>query len=295
MTLDLRDLALLAEVVDTGTITTGAERCHLSLSAASVRIASLERQLGLPLLLRGRRGVSPTPAGEALLAPSRPLLAEAHDLEATMAARARGIDSTVRLVTNSSAADALTEVLAASLNRLPGTAVTMTELSSDRAAAWVLDGRADVAVVSAVPADSPCETRPLWDDSLVVVGPAAPSPHRPLRLADVLADPLVGLLRGSPLQDLVDRRARAEGLEPAYRTRLPSLGAVCAVAGTGAGPAVVPRGSARRHRVSAAATYELAEPWARRHATVVVRDLAALGSSTAAFVELLLAHRHEDD
>ncbi|GLU47099.1 LysR family transcriptional regulator [Nocardiopsis ansamitocini] len=289
--MNFRDLALFVEVVDTGSITAGAQRCDLSLSAASVRIASLERHFDVRLLDRGRRGVLPTPAGEALAAQGRRLLAGAEDLESGMAARARGLESTVRLVTNSSAADALVEFLAATLNRLPNTAVTMTELGSEAAVQHVLDDRADIAVVSSVPAGAPCRTRPLWDDRLVVVGPVTSAARHPLGLEEVLRDPIVGLLQGSPLQDLVDRYARGRGIEPAYRVRLPALGAVCAVASTGAGRAVVPRESARRHGVSPAALYELQEPWARRSATLVVKDSDSASRSTAAFVDLLLRHR----
>ena len=287
---DLRDLALLVEVIDAGSITEGAHRCRMSLSAASVRITALERHYGLRLLDRRHRGVSPTPAGEALAARGRILLEEARELEAGMAARARGLENSVRLATNSSAADALTEFLAATLNRLPTTAVTLVELGSEAAVAHVLDGLSDIAVVSAVPPDGAFQTRRLWDDDLVAIGPVPSRPRCPLRLADLLREPLVGLLRGSPLQDLVDRQAHGSGTEPAYRVRLPSLGAVCAVAGTGVGCAVVPREAARRHGVSPAALYELDEPWAPRHAILVAADFSALTESTAAFVRHLLEY-----
>ncbi|MGW8526495.1 MULTISPECIES: LysR family transcriptional regulator [Nocardiopsidaceae] len=287
---DLSDLALLVEVIEAGSITDGAQRCGISLSAASVRITALERHYGLRLLDRRHRGVTPTPAGEALAARGLVLLDGARELEAGMAARARGLENSVRLATNSSAADALTEFLAATLNRLPNTAVTLVELSSEAAVAHVLDGLSDIAVVSSVPAGAACQTRRLWDDDLVAVGPASSPPRRPLRLADLLREPVVGLLRGSPLQDLVDRQAHAAGTEPAYRVRLPSLGAVCAVACTGVGYAVVPRGAARRHGVSPASLYELDEPWAPRHAVLVAADFSTLTEGTAAFVHHLLEH-----
>lgn len=292
--MDLRDLSLFVAVVEEGSITAGAERCGVSLSAASVRLSALERRHGLRLLDRRRRGVAPTPAGEALAASGRDLLERARDLEEELASRARGLRSAVRLATNSSALDALTEFLASTLNRLPGTAVTVTELSSEAAVGRVLDGLADIAVVSSVAPNAAYRTSQLWDDRLVVVGPPAPEPRRPLRLRDLLREPVVGLLRGSPLQDLVDRHAHEAGVRPAYRVRLPSLAAVCAVASTGVGRAVVPRASARRHGVSPAAVYELDEPWAPRHATLVVKDVAADGA-TAAFVDLLLRHRAARD
>ncbi|WP_211716789.1 LysR family transcriptional regulator [Nocardiopsis sp. MG754419] len=296
-TLDLRDLALFLDVVDTGSITAGAERRGLSLSAASVRVGALERRFGQRLLHRGGRGVTPTAAGRELVAKGRGLLGCARDLESSMAVHARDLRSRVRLATNGSATDALTEFLASALSRLPRVAVTLTETSSETALAHVRDGRADLAVVSSDPSPAGRRTYCLWDDHLVVVGPVRPGPARSVSLRELLDVPLIGLTEGHPLQDLVDRRVAELDGRPAYRVRLPSLSAVCAVAGTGAGWAVVPTGSVRRHGVNPAAVYPLEEPWAERHASLVVGDLGDLGdldgqdTGVAAFVDLLLDHR----
>ena len=66
MHFDLIDLRLYLHVLDTGNITAGAARSHLSLAAASARIRAMEAALGVECLERGRRGVTPTPAGKAL-------------------------------------------------------------------------------------------------------------------------------------------------------------------------------------------------------------------------------------
>jgi molybdate transport repressor ModE-like protein len=65
MHFDLTDLALFQHTLECGNITAGARRSHLSLPAASARIRAMEASLGIPLLERNRRGVQPTPAGQA--------------------------------------------------------------------------------------------------------------------------------------------------------------------------------------------------------------------------------------
>jgi len=60
MHFDLTDLRLLVGIVETGSITAGAEQVCLSLSSASTRIGGLEKQAGIVLLVRGRRGATPT-------------------------------------------------------------------------------------------------------------------------------------------------------------------------------------------------------------------------------------------
>jgi len=74
MHFDLTDLRLYLHILDSGNITAGAARSHLSLAAASARIRAMEASLGTEFLQRGRRGVTPTPAGKALAQHARRLL-----------------------------------------------------------------------------------------------------------------------------------------------------------------------------------------------------------------------------
>ena len=63
--LDIKTLRLLVAVCEQRNIRRAAEQEHIEPSAISKRIAQLESSLGTTLLMRGRRGVLPTPAGEA--------------------------------------------------------------------------------------------------------------------------------------------------------------------------------------------------------------------------------------
>ena len=74
MRFDLTDLRLFLAAVETGSITRGADRSALALASASARIKEMEHTLGVPLLVRGRRGVEPTPAGHALAHHARVVL-----------------------------------------------------------------------------------------------------------------------------------------------------------------------------------------------------------------------------
>lgn len=63
---------LFLNVVEAGSVTHGAGRTHLALASASARIRGMEEVLGVALPERGRRGVRPIPAGQALGPPCRP-------------------------------------------------------------------------------------------------------------------------------------------------------------------------------------------------------------------------------
>jgi DNA-binding transcriptional LysR family regulator len=75
MDVHLRDLRYFVAVAEELHFTRAAARLFVSQPALSKQIAQLERQVGARLLDRDRRGVSLTPAGEALLTRAREPLA----------------------------------------------------------------------------------------------------------------------------------------------------------------------------------------------------------------------------
>lgn len=71
---DLADLAVFAAVAEERSFTRAAARLGVSQSALSHTVRALEKRLGVQLLARTTRSVSPTPAGSALLQDLTPAL-----------------------------------------------------------------------------------------------------------------------------------------------------------------------------------------------------------------------------
>ena len=65
--MDEKDFALLHVLKECGNITHAADRLYLTQSALSKRIKAVERELGCEIVLRTRKGVRFTPAGELVL------------------------------------------------------------------------------------------------------------------------------------------------------------------------------------------------------------------------------------
>ncbi|MFI0712321.1 LysR family transcriptional regulator [Streptomyces inhibens] len=78
--LELRHLRCLIAIVDTGSFTDAAIELGVSQAAVSRTLLALERILGVRLLHRTSRTVTPTTAGVQVLARARHLLAEADEL-----------------------------------------------------------------------------------------------------------------------------------------------------------------------------------------------------------------------
>jgi DNA-binding transcriptional LysR family regulator len=84
--LDAHRLALLAEVAHAGSIAGAAQRLAFTPSAVSQQLAKLERDVGAPLLHRNPRGVTLTPAGDALLGHAENIVGELRTAERTVRA-----------------------------------------------------------------------------------------------------------------------------------------------------------------------------------------------------------------
>lgn len=269
MQYDFTDLRLFLYVVAEGSITGGAARANLSLPSASARVRALERHAGVGLLVRERRGVRTTPAGRALARHAREVLDRAARLDGAIASYARPASAPLSLLAGSSAMhDLVPRAVTAFLLARPHSDVDVTLRRSVESAVTLADGRADLGIVlDHVAAGQGLRAEPLCDDSLVVVGAG----HGVLDGRDVIAfaeaaeHPMVGLAASSPLQRSLDAQAADAGLAPRYRTRAADLGTVVALAGAGAGIAVVPRRAAAvPARAGRLQVVTLAEPWARR-------------------------------
>jgi DNA-binding transcriptional LysR family regulator len=101
---DLPDLAVFATVAEERSFTRAAARLGVSQSALSHTVRGLEKRLGLQLLARTTRSVSPTPAGSALLRDLGPALERIQQSLQRVRKLSDRPSGRLRLVTSRSAA-----------------------------------------------------------------------------------------------------------------------------------------------------------------------------------------------
>src|SRR6266480_5060604 len=89
--LDLKRVRVLAEVAREGSFSAAAEALYLSQSAVSQQVATLEREVGMPLLERTRNGPKLNDAGRALVVHAEAALARLEEAEHELKAIA-GLD-----------------------------------------------------------------------------------------------------------------------------------------------------------------------------------------------------------
>ncbi|MEP6567399.1 MAG: LysR family transcriptional regulator [Mesorhizobium sp.] len=97
MKLDERHLVQLAAVVQAGGVTEGAALIGLSQPAVSRTLSMLEKRLGEPLFVKGRRPLQPTPLGRALADHGQVMLAASRKASDIVANFSQGRSGVVRV------------------------------------------------------------------------------------------------------------------------------------------------------------------------------------------------------
>ena len=293
MRFDLADLSLFRHVVEAGSITHGAERAHLALAAASTRIRNMEEALGVPLLKRGRAGVTPTQAGRTLLQHARLILRQAERLHEELGAYGSGMAGQVRVLSNTNAlTEFLPEALSSFLAANPHVSVDLEERLSDEIVGLIAEGVADLGIVAGTVDAGALLTYPFRRDRFVlVVARDHPLANRAKVGFDELLDhDFVGLDRASALQRFLASKAVRIGRPLRLRVQLRSFDAVCRLVECKVGIGIVPETTARRAaRTMAIAMVPLADSWAVRDLTICVRDINELPVYARQLVEHLRA------
>ncbi|MFC7618730.1 LysR family transcriptional regulator [Microlunatus sp. GCM10028923] len=221
--LDVRHLRILAAVADSGSMTRAAARLSYTASAVSQQMATLERQLGTPLLVRHARGVRLTEAGQLLCRYAeqvedqlRRAEQEVRDLVELRTGRLRlgaFVSAASRLIP-----DAITEFR----RRHPEITLSLDILDPLMAVEAVAARRLDLAVVFDYPPDPVLDfgdlvQEPLLDDPVLVALP--PGHERSdadlVSVRELAAEPWIRDCSPDPMcRDMLDRFCREGGFTP---------------------------------------------------------------------------------
>src|SRR5437879_12196813 len=93
----LREMEIFVRVVETGSFSTAARDLKVGQPAISKTIAGLENRLGVRLLVRSTRQMSPTEAGIAFYERALRAIAEANEAEAAAQGAGGGLEGRLRI------------------------------------------------------------------------------------------------------------------------------------------------------------------------------------------------------
>jgi DNA-binding transcriptional LysR family regulator len=167
----LLQLKSFVAVVDQGGFTAASRRLGLSQPAVSRAIATLEKELGLPLLVRGRDGSTLTEAGVLALTHAREALRHLTLMRTGVSALAGDVTGTLSLASLPSVtATLIAPQLQVFAKRYPAVTIRLLEGSEQEVRDWLDQGAAEAGVVS-LPARG-LDSAVLGDQDMVAVVPA---------------------------------------------------------------------------------------------------------------------------
>jgi DNA-binding transcriptional LysR family regulator len=241
---DLAALDLLVSVAERGSINEAAALHFITQPAASMRLGTLEKVLGLQLLDRTPTGSRLTPAGAATVEWARSILDDMRALiVGTAALRGEG-GQRLRLAASLTVAEYLVpgwlQSLAASQ---PGVAVALQMGNSTTVIDLVNRNEAELGFIEGPRLPRGLRHKDLGDDGLViVVAPSHPwARRRSVPTHDVANAPLLLREEGSGTRDVLSDALAAHDLAVRPLVELASTTAIKAAACAGNGVAVLSR------------------------------------------------------
>ncbi len=243
--MSLTQWTAFVEVCRAGTFRAAAEVTGFTQPALSRQVAALERDLGVTLFVRNSRGVSPTPAGEALLPHARLVVNEARrGADAARLAR-EGQPRLVLGAVPSAAASLVPRAIQSMMMSEPNLEWAIISGLTPRLVEMVLGQEIDAAVVTDAPPGLPStkdlHATHLFDDEMVIVAPLGHhlGDRSRVSMADLAEEVWIEDNAGS--ETLLRQLARRAGFEPRLHRSAQDLPTKTGLVAARLGVALIPR------------------------------------------------------
>ena len=243
MFLEIRHLRSLLAIRETGNLARAAERLHVTQSALSHQIKSLEQYFEAPLFLRNSKPLRLTPAGEKLIGLARQVLPLVEGAENDLRRVARGELGRLHIAIE---CHACFEWLAPVLNRYrqqwPQIEVDIRVGVSFEALPALQKGEVDLVISSDPVKSTDLQFAELFDYEALLVMPADhPLTHKQrIQPADLAGETLVTYPVNRQRLDVFSRFLQPAGVEPAAVRQSELTSVILLLVASGRGVAVLP-------------------------------------------------------
>lgn len=243
--MEIRQLKALRTIAEVGSFSSAARKLFLTQSALSHQIKNLEEELGETLLIRGKRHVVPSPAGQVVLVSAEQILAEVNAIkERFEASNQRPVKGNLRIAASYFGMGWLYgDLCEAFMAQFPDLEITFraTE-TSEEAARRVEEGAADVALAAFMNEHRLLETIDLGStEDVFIVGRSHPLfKRRTVSLDEIRQWPFIRFLPGSGTRGTADRLFLPTGGFPAITTESNDMQFVKRIVGMGKAVALIP-------------------------------------------------------
>ena len=168
--MDLQRLESFLLAAENLSFSEAAKRLHITQPTISHHMKMLEAELGVELFDRSGVKLRLTEAGRSLLPWARRLIQDSKELKEMASSLHDGVVGHLRIACSTTAGKYILPQLAARFSkRHPWVRVSILACTPDRAIPQVLEGEANLAVVSYEPRDESLESQEFFQDSITLV------------------------------------------------------------------------------------------------------------------------------
>ena len=208
MNYNLKQLEAFVAVVECGSFTAAADRLYLAQSTISAHVAALEKEIGVPLLMRsGKRRIILTEEGRRVYTHAKAILQSCEQLSKEL--EERNSQELVLAASTIPMSYLLPGIIAGFAQQMPQCRFTLRSGDSASVHELVLEGQAQIGFVGAVMNRKELVYDMLYEDKLMLLTPDTEK-YRELKRAGVLgnallSEPLIFRELGSGTQQAVDK------------------------------------------------------------------------------------------
>jgi DNA-binding transcriptional LysR family regulator len=240
--MELRQLDTLLAIADSGSFSGAADLLHTVQSNVSGHVQQLEKELGVPVFVRGRRGAQATEFGEVVIERARRIRAELDALLADLS-MLQGLEAghaTLGVV--GTASRWLVPALLAELrDQAPGLQLRVNEGASERLATEVIGRELAMAVVTEPMTDERLVVDHLLEEALIGLLPHGTKVGGdPVAFAELAALPLILPPIGNPIRLEVETAAQEQGLRLNVPIEVEGIRLIADLVAAGGGASILP-------------------------------------------------------
>ena len=290
---DFVDLQLFVNIVETQSLTRGAERSFISAPAASTRIKKIEEALGIQLFYRSTQGLAPTSTAQIFLKHARLILRQAEQLESELPAQRGSVKGHIRVFANTlSISEFIPHTLQRFMLAYPDVNIDLHERSTSDIAKALKEGAADIGILASDSAIEGLCFMAYRSERLVLVTARNHPLGRsgPVEFGQTLGNDYIGLKDTTALHAFIKRAATQLGASLRFRIQVNTFEVLCNLVESGIGVALIPESIARRYATTLAIDIvPLLDAWAERILKIAVRDGRTLSAVEQALIDELIA------
>lgn len=214
--MELRQLRYFVQIVESGSLSRAAEMLRIAQPSLSLQVKSLEEELGIALLVRHPRGVTPTELGMVFCNHARKVLSEVEQAKDVVRSQAASPVGRVSVGLPTSACRGLSlPLVRAVAQRHPRISLHIVEAMTGSLDEWIQMGRLDVALLYNHRAYEHVAWTEMMSEDLMLIVPnaAAGAPRGPVPFQALSRLPLTLPSRLNVLRAVVEQIAARHEVE----------------------------------------------------------------------------------